>query len=86
MEEKTVRYRMRNIYFPERYIIFDDLKFVCYMIERTERRIKQPNAYVVDHLGKKGLLHIQVQAPHTPDCLLHLRSLKCIAYIGYYEI
>lgn len=77
---------MRNIYSPERYIIFDDLKFVCYMIERTARRIKQPNAYVVDYLGKKGLLHIQVQAPHTPDCLLHPRSLKCIAYIGYYEI
>lgn len=57
MEEKTVRYRMLNIYSPERYIIFDDLKFVCYMIERTARRIKQPNAYVVDHLGKKGLLH-----------------------------
>jgi len=26
------------------------------MIERTARRIKQPNAYVVDHVGKDELL------------------------------
>lgn len=47
---------MRNIYFPERDITFDDLKFVCYMIERTARRIKQPNAYVVEHVGKDELM------------------------------
>lgn len=46
----------RNIYFPDREITFDDLKFVCYMIERTARRIKQPNAYVADHIGKDELL------------------------------
>lgn len=62
MEENTRSHGIssrlnRNIYFPEREITFDDLKFVCYMIERTARRIKQPNAYVVDHVGKEGLLH-----------------------------
>ena len=61
MEENTRSYDIsphqnRNIDFPEREITFDDLKFVCYMIERTARRIKQPNAYVVDHVGKDELL------------------------------
>ena len=61
MEENTRSHGIssrlnRNIYFPEREITFDDLKFVCYMIERTARRIKQPNAYVVDHVGKDELL------------------------------
>lgn len=46
----------RNIYFPDKEITFDDLKFVCYMIERTARRIKQPNSYVVDHIGKDELM------------------------------
>jgi hypothetical protein len=46
---------MKNIYFPDRDITFDDLKFVCYMIERTARRCKQPNAYIVEHLGKDEL-------------------------------
>ena len=56
MEEKKATLQMRNIYFPDREITPDDLKFVCYMIERTARRIKQPNAYVVDNLSKEGLL------------------------------
>lgn len=46
---------MKNIYFPDRDITFDDLKFVCYMIERTARRCKQPNAYIVEHIGKDEL-------------------------------
>ena len=46
----------RNIYFPDREITFDELKFVCYMIERTARRIRQPNRYVVEHLGKDELM------------------------------
>ena len=47
---------MNNIYFPDRKITFDDLKFVCYMIERTARRIKQPNVYVVEHIGREELI------------------------------
>ena len=47
---------MRNIYFPDREITPDDMKFVCYMIERTARRIKQPNRYVVEHIGKEELM------------------------------
>ena len=45
-----------NIYFPNQEITFDDLKFVCYMIERTARCIKQPNMYVVEHVGKENLM------------------------------
>ena len=47
---------MTNLYFPEKKITFDDLKFVCYMIERTARRIKQPNVYVVEHIGREELI------------------------------
>ena len=46
---------MSNIYFPDEEITFNDLYFVCYMIERVARAIKQPNRYVVEHIGGKGL-------------------------------
>lgn len=46
---------MSNIYFPEEQIGFNELYFVCYMIERTARHIKQHNRYVVEHIGKEGL-------------------------------
>ncbi|MCR5069815.1 MAG: hypothetical protein K6A78_08520 [Prevotella sp.] len=46
---------MKNIYFQDRDITFEDLKFVCYMIERTARSIKQPNLYVVEHIGRDEL-------------------------------
>ena len=46
---------MSNIYFPDEEVTYNDLYFVCYMIERTARAIKQPNRYVVERLGKDGL-------------------------------
>lgn len=46
---------MRNIYFPDETVNENDLYFVCSMIERTARTIKQPNRYVVNRMGKKGL-------------------------------
>ncbi len=46
---------MKNIYFPEETIGFNEIFFVCYMIERTARHIKQRNRYVVEHLGDEGL-------------------------------
>ena len=46
---------MSNIYFPDQEITFNDLYFVCYMIERTARAIKQRNNYVVGKMGKDGL-------------------------------
>ena len=46
---------MSNIYFPDEQITFGDLYFVCYMIERVARSIKQRNRYVVEHLGREGI-------------------------------
>lgn len=46
---------MRNIYFPDETVNENDLYFVCSMIERIARTIKQPNRYVVNRIGKKGL-------------------------------
>lgn len=46
---------MKNVFFPDEEISENDLYFVCSMIERTARNIKQPNRYVVNRMGKKGL-------------------------------
>lgn len=46
---------MRNIYFPDETVNENDLYFVCSMIEQIARTIKQPNRYVVNRMGKKGL-------------------------------
>lgn len=48
---------MKNIYFPDEDITENDLYFVCYMIERTARRLHQHNCYVADKLGLNGLVH-----------------------------
>lgn len=47
---------MKNIYFPEEDITKNDLFFVCSMIERVARLLKQRNKYVVNALGRNGLL------------------------------
>lgn len=49
---------MTNLYFPEEEIEKDDLYFVCYMIERVARKIKQRNSYVVNRIGKEELNHL----------------------------
>ena len=48
---RNKRQAMSNIYFPDEQITFGDLYFVCYMIERVARSIKQRNRYVVERLG-----------------------------------
>lgn len=59
---------MTNIYFPDKEITFNDLYFVCYIIERTARVVKQRNRYVVDRLGAEGLAH-QLSIADTNHCL-----------------
>lgn len=59
---------MSNKYFPDEQITFNDLYFVCYMIERVARRIHQRNRYVVAKLGSKGLLH-ELSIAETNHCL-----------------
>lgn len=49
---------MKNIYFPEEDISFNDVYFVCYMIERVARRLKQRNGYVANSIGEQGLSHL----------------------------
>ena len=49
---------MTNIYFPDEEITRDDVKFICYMIERVARRLHQKNSYVVNKLGKENLNHL----------------------------
>jgi len=59
---------MSNIYFPDESITYNDLYFVCYMIERVARSIKQPNRYVVGQIGKDGLAR-QLSIADTNHCL-----------------
>ena len=46
---------MTNVYFPDEQVKTDDLYFVCYMIERIARRLKQPNKYVANAMGHDEL-------------------------------
>lgn len=46
---------MRNVFFPDEDVTVNDLYFVCYIIERIAREIKQPNKYVANTIGKRGL-------------------------------
>lgn len=48
---------MKNIYFPDEEVTENDLYFVCYMIERTARKLHQHNSYVAEQLGLHGLRH-----------------------------
>ena len=47
---------MTNVFFPDEQVKTDDLYFVCYMIERIARRLKQPNKYVANAMGHDELV------------------------------
>ena len=49
---------MINKYFDDENIKKNDLFFMCYMIERVSRRIKQQNRYVVNNIGNEQLYHL----------------------------
>ena len=46
---------MTNILFPDEQVTENDLYFVCYMIERVARQLKQPNKYVANKIGAAEL-------------------------------
>ena len=46
---------MTNMFFPNEQVKTDDLYFVCYMVERIARQLKQPNKYVANMLGHDEL-------------------------------
>jgi hypothetical protein len=62
---------MKNIYFPEEEITSDDLYFICYMIEKVARQLKQRNKYVVNTIGADGFRHLLscAQALHCENPL-----------------
>ncbi len=47
---------MTNVFFPNELVKTDDLFFVCYMIERIARQLKQPNKYVAIIMGHDELV------------------------------
>lgn len=49
---------MTNLYFPDEEITKNDLYFMCYMVERVARKLKQHNAYVVNTIGEAELHHL----------------------------
>lgn len=59
---------MSNKYFPDEQITFNDLYFVCYMIERVARKTHRRNRYVVERLGEEGLVH-ELSVAETSHCL-----------------
>ena len=59
---------MNNKYFPDEEIGFNDIYFVCYMIERIARKLHQHNRYVVERMGENGLYR-QLSLASTTHCL-----------------
>lgn len=64
---------MKNVFFPEEEITANDLYFVCYMVERVARLLKQPNKYVVNTMGKREIEErlslANVQHAENPDAV-----------------
>ena len=46
---------MINVFFPDEFITKDDLYFMCYMVERIARKLKQRNKFVVNKMGYEEL-------------------------------
>ena len=59
---------MKNKYFSDEELTFDDLYFTCYMIERVARKLKQRNAYVVNKIGADNLYHL-ISCANTLHCM-----------------
>ena len=70
---------MTNIYFPDEEITRDDVKFICYMIERVARRLHQKNSYVVNKLGKENLKGIR----KTYSRYFYIKRIFAVQYISY---
>lgn len=64
---------MKNVFFPDEDITANDLYFVCYMVERVARLLKQPNKYVVNMMGKREIEErlslANVQHAENPDAV-----------------
>lgn len=49
---------MTNILFPDEKVTRDDVYFICYMVERVARKLKQKNSYVVNAIGVNELIRL----------------------------
>ena len=49
---------MINIFFKDEVITKDDVYFMCYMVERVARKLKQHNCYVVNEIGTEELTRL----------------------------
>ena len=49
---------MKNKYFPDEELTYNDLFFMCFMIEMTARKLKQHNKYIVNSLTDEDLYHL----------------------------
>lgn len=49
---------MTNIFFENETVKENDLYFLCYMIERIARKLKQHNRYVVNHILKQEWIRL----------------------------
>ena len=49
---------MTNVFFSDELITENDLYFLCYMIERIARKIKQKNSYVVNKIPAKEWIRL----------------------------
>ena len=66
---------MRNVYFPDEEVSSNDLYFVYYMVERIARKLKQPNKYVVNTMGKRAL-----QEKLSLASVLHSDNPEAVAF------
>lgn len=65
---------MKNKFFPEEDITIDDIYFLCVMIEKVSRTIKQRNSYTVKAIGYDSLYTEASNAPVS-----HCLSLEQVA-------
>ena len=49
---------MTNIYFKDEMITENDLYFLCYMIERVERKLHQRNKYIVNTISREEWMRL----------------------------
>ena len=49
---------MTNIFFPDEKVTKYDVYFICYMVERVARKLKQRNSYVVNTIGLDELTRL----------------------------
>lgn len=66
---------MKNIYFPDEDILENDLFFICYMIEKVARSLRQHNCYVVNTIGEQEMYHLLSCAN-----VLHCENSDKVAY------